>query len=81
MQSTTGKIKSYQKTNRLSYFVYELLRPALHAEHLEAAAHPLVGAHDGLGRSPPALLQRPSACLVRLPAAQILHQANSNTFN
>lgn len=48
-------------TQTLSHSVYELLSPGLQAVHLEAALHPLIGAHNGLVVVSPAVLQRPSA--------------------
>lgn len=60
--------------------MYELLSPGLEAVDLEAALHPLVGAHNRLVVVSPALLQRPSASFTRLPATQVLHRANTGAY-
>lgn len=62
--------------SRFSHFVDELLGPGLEAVHLEAALHPLVGAHDGRVVVPPAFLQRPPARFAGPPPTQILHRAS-----
>lgn len=46
----------------LPHSVYEVLSLSLEAVDLEAALHPLVGAHNGLVAISPALFQRPSVC-------------------
>lgn len=56
-----------------SHLVDELLRLGLEAVHLEAALHPLVGAHDGRAAVvPPAPLQGPPSGFTGLPATQVL---------
>lgn len=65
---------------KLSHSVYELLCPGLEAVHLEAALHPLIGAHNGRVVVSPALLQRPPTSFTRLPATQVLHRANSGSI-
>lgn len=76
----------YSNLNQLNYcrvcgcvvnLVDKLLRLGLEAVHLEAALHPLVGAHDGRAAVvPPALAQGPPSCFTRMPATQVLLRAN-----
>lgn len=55
-----------------SHLVDKLLHPRLQPPHLELDHHQLVGAHDGLGVLPPALLQRATAGLGGAEVPEVL---------